>query len=332
MSSRYEYYIVNDDEDRGAYGVQWRAQTFTPSVAHKITSVKLLLFRTNSPGTLTVGIRATDGNGHPTGGDLCSGTTDADTLPTASPYEWREITLGDGYALSADTKYAIVCRAIDGDGNNQVRWRDDETDPTYAGGIKEISANSGVDWTAQTDRDHMFEEWGYVPSPKTSSDTGSGVDSSSQAATLTKSETGSGLEALGSRLLGAAEEGGGAEALLARLLASTETASGLEVGAIFFSSSDVGSGLDTILVLQALLTGADSGSGIDTSFIIKALFSTDSGLGTDAIAALLARIVAGELMVGSDCLVVKIESAPKGGGMRLPPGGKTSIPSRRVNL
>ena len=52
----------------------------------------------------------------------------------------------------------------------------------------------------------------------------------------------------------------------------------------------------------------------------------------EAVATLLAKIVAGELMVGSDRLVVKVESAPKGGGMRLPPGGKTSIPSRRVSL
>ena len=84
----------------------------------------------------------------------------------------------------------------------------------------------------------------------------------------------------------------------------------------------------------------DSGSGIDTAFLITVLPSPDSGLGSDAIAALLARIVADELVVGSDCLVVKVESALKGGGMKLPPdgrtsipsGGKTSIPSRRVNL
>ena len=333
MSTKYEYYDGAANTYDRIYGIEWRAQTFTPSIAHKITSVKLLLYRRLSPGTLTVSIRATDGSGHPTGGDLCSGTTNSNTLPTASPFEWREITLGAGCDLSADTKYAIVIRAIDGDASNDVRWRSDNTDPTYAGGCREWSSNSGAEesWSSVTTQDSLFEEWGELVE-KTGADTGSGVDSSSQAATLTKSETGSGLEALGSRLLGAAEEGGGAETLLARLLASTETASGLEVGAIFFSSSDVGSGLDAILVLQALLTGADSGSGIDTSFIIKALLSADSGLGIEAVAALLAGIVAGELMVGSDCLVVKIESAPKGGGMRLPPGGKTSIPSRRVNL
>lgn len=170
-----------------------------------------------------------------------------------------------------------------------------------------------------------------APVEKTSSDSGSGSETLLSRAYVLP-EVGTGSEALGSRLLAAVEQGAGAETLLARLLAGAETALGLDAGGLIFTSSDVGSGSDVVLALEALLTGADSGSGIDTSFIIKALLSADSGLGTEAIAALLARVVTGELMVGSDRLVVKIESAPMGGGMRLPPGGKTSIPSRRVNL
>jgi len=170
-----------------------------------------------------------------------------------------------------------------------------------------------------------------APVEKTSSDSGSGSETLLSRAYVLP-EVGTGSEALGSRLLAAVEQGAGAETLLARLLAGAETALGLDAGRLIFTSSDVGSGSDVVLALEALLTGADSGSGIDTSFIIKALLSADSGLGTEAVAALLAKIVAGELMVGSDRLVVKIESAPMGGGMRLPPGGKTSIPSRRVSL
>ncbi|MBA7630622.1 hypothetical protein ES703_38146 [subsurface metagenome] len=113
MSTKFEYYDVNDDADKYIYANVWSAQTFTPSTAHKITSVKLLCWREGIPGTVTVSIRATSG-GHPTGGDLCSGTTDGNTLPLSSPYEWREITLGAGADLSADTMYAIVVRAPDG--------------------------------------------------------------------------------------------------------------------------------------------------------------------------------------------------------------------------
>ena len=160
MATLYEYYNTGDDSRAPFYGERWRAQTFTPATAHKITSVKLKLYRLGSPGTITVGIRATDADGHPTGADLCSGTTNGNTLPTGSPYEWREITLGAGYDLSADVKYAIVVRALDGDGDNLIYWQLDSTDPTYPGGNYEYSNTGGSSWTSRTDFDFMFEDWG----------------------------------------------------------------------------------------------------------------------------------------------------------------------------
>jgi len=148
----------------------------------------------------------------------------------------------------------------------------------------------------------------------------------------TSSETGSGSDSLGARFLGVVEEGQGAEALFARLLAGIESACGLEAGGLFFSSNDTGSGLDAVLSQGVQLVLNDAGSGVDLSSLLKALLSVDSGLGADAITTLLANIVTGELVVGIDCFVAKVESAPKGVGMKLPPGGKTSIPSRRVNI
>ena len=323
-SHLYEYYNTGDDSGQSVYGSNWYAQTFTPSIAHTITSVKLLLYRSGSPGTVTVSIRATDGSGHPIGPDLCSGTTDGSTLPTAtttsqtrlptgdqsysgtwdkttdmysyvdddpwndgdttyllhgttagyalftfssfnvpagsvitslavtysardntsgtnnlraalrvnntdylttdvgtnpgtsyadrtvtfstnpangsawtvddingagaSPLqafgvrssdanpairitavravvnyytpEWREITLGSGYALSASTMYAIVVRAPNGNSSNRLYWRRDASSPTYGGGCREGSTDSGSTWTSNTARDMMFEEWG----------------------------------------------------------------------------------------------------------------------------------------------------------------------------
>jgi len=160
MATKYEHYDTGWDEVGSVYGDAWVAQTFTPATAHKITSVKLELFRSNSPGTVTVSIRATDGSGHPTGGDLCSGTTNGNTLPTsAASAEWREITLGAGYNLDADTKYAIVVRAA-GVSANRCQWLCDKTSPTYAGGCREDSANAGVDWSTDTSMDFMFEDWG----------------------------------------------------------------------------------------------------------------------------------------------------------------------------
>lgn len=157
-ASIYESYNTGDDAQGSIYGNRWRVQTFTPSVAHTISSVRLMLFRENSPGTITVGIRATSG-GQPTGPDLCSGTTDGDTLPTGSPYEWREITFTSGYGLSASTQYAIVVRAPTGDVNNCAWWRVDASSPTYGGGNSLYSDDGGTNWIVLTS-DSMFEEWG----------------------------------------------------------------------------------------------------------------------------------------------------------------------------
>jgi hypothetical protein len=159
-ASMYEHYNTGDDNHAWLYGTTWVAQSFTPSAAHTITSVKLKLFRVGSPGTVTVSIRATDGSGHPTGGDLCSGTTNATTLTNSAPGEWREITLGSGYGLSAGTTYAIVVRVTGGDASNYVWWRMDGSSPTYGGGMYLLSFNSGSSWTSGASYDLMFEEWG----------------------------------------------------------------------------------------------------------------------------------------------------------------------------
>jgi len=158
MSTKYQYYVTGYDSSLGLQGAIWGAQTFTPNTAHKITSVKLYLKRGIAayPTTFYVGIKATDGNGHPTDADLCSGSIASSTLGIS--FAWHEITLGAGADLSANTKYAIVCHAtaammID-------YWGADGSSPTYAGGCFEYSNNAGVSWTSYTGYDFLFEEWG----------------------------------------------------------------------------------------------------------------------------------------------------------------------------
>jgi len=162
MATRYEYYNPTPTAELPwgpAYGVNWKGQTFTPSTAHTITSVKLLLYRVGSPGTYTIGIRATS-SGLPTGGNLCSGSIDGDTLTDNPAGEEKEITLGAGANLSASVQYAIVMDARDGSAGNSVQSRGRSTDASYAGGTRCYSANSGVAWTAVAADDHWFEEWG----------------------------------------------------------------------------------------------------------------------------------------------------------------------------
>lgn len=151
----YERFVTGDDDKRACSDTDWGAQSFTPTTSHRITNVKLLLGRWSNPGIVTVSIKATDGSGHPTGTDLCSGRTNGDTLPTSAPWEWREIMLGNGYNLVANTKYAIVVRAAAA----EAWWRFDST-ATYTGGCQIGSADSGASWSNFAAYDFMFEDWG----------------------------------------------------------------------------------------------------------------------------------------------------------------------------
>ena len=160
MAERYQYYNTNDDGAGRISRENWHGQTFTPAIAHKITSVKLKLYSDWTPGPVTVSIRATDAEGKPTGEDLCSGTIDGNALTHDELGEWYEITLGEGCVLDADKKYAIVVRVPDSGSYDYLFWRYDQTDPTYERGNRVYSATAGKLWTADTSRDFMFEEWG----------------------------------------------------------------------------------------------------------------------------------------------------------------------------
>jgi hypothetical protein len=185
---KYEYYDSGDDSQVKIYGTsRWAAQTFTPSTGHIITKVILLLYRQGSPGTIDVSIEGTDGSGHPDGNVLCSGSTNGDTLPTSSPYEWREITLGDGADLSASTNYAIVIKATSGDNSNNVQWRTDSSSPTYSGGCQEFTTGGQGGWVSYTSNDLMFEEWGIETVQKTV--TATGVSSGEHTVKVTADET-----------------------------------------------------------------------------------------------------------------------------------------------
>lgn len=163
MALLYEYYNTGVNDYVYVYNAVWVAQTFTVGITgHRITSIKLEAHRVGSPGTLTVSVRATDGNGHPTGEDLTSGTINANTFGVNFPGSWYEVTL-TSCILEPNTKYAIVYRALTGNGANHVRLEGDKTTPSYGGGNREDSSDSGGSWSSNTGFDFMFEVWGPPP-------------------------------------------------------------------------------------------------------------------------------------------------------------------------
>lgn len=163
MADKYEYYEGATNAASVTWGEGWHAETFTPQIAHKITSVKLLMFRVGSPETLTVSIRATSA-GKPTGEDLCSGTMDGNTVTPVDSGEWYEITLGAGFNLEADTMYAIVLRSEGTDAGNCIRWRGVSAN-NYPRGTYVYSENYGVSWTALATWDLAFQDWGEAIAP-----------------------------------------------------------------------------------------------------------------------------------------------------------------------
>lgn len=160
MATKYEY---NDGTGagKGVYDTFWMAQTFTPTVNHNVTTIKIKCARTGSPGTVTVSIRATSG-GLPTGIDLVSGTFNGDTISEWNNYEWVSVTLGRAYKLLADTMYAIVVKAPAGSESpeNVLYWQ--LSSDSYSGGTFCESDDSGSTWAeyASGANDCGFEEWG----------------------------------------------------------------------------------------------------------------------------------------------------------------------------
>ncbi|KKN59421.1 hypothetical protein LCGC14_0542560 [marine sediment metagenome] len=155
----YEQYITGDDADASTWGANWTAQTFTPSTNHKCVGVNVYIGIAGTPGEMIISLRATDGNGLPTGADLISDTISAGEIDSIGTNVWVEASFSAGYNLIAGTTYAIVLRAVDGTGtSDDIDWRVDSSSPTYTGGSRIDSTDSGSNWTADTAGDLLFQE------------------------------------------------------------------------------------------------------------------------------------------------------------------------------
>ena len=158
--TRYEYW-----HDAGvwyyltAYQNIWYAQTFTvgsagANVNHTPSHVKLFLHRYGLPGTITVAIKAVDGNNKPTGADLATGTYDGDTISDEAG-EWITIPL-TAYELQASTQYAVILKALDGDWNKAISWGISYGSGAYGGG-NECITEDGTNWDIYDGYDFLFE-------------------------------------------------------------------------------------------------------------------------------------------------------------------------------
>lgn len=159
FTTKYEEYAAsNQDSTRQVFAANWMGMSFTPATGHTLNGVKLWLKRTGTIGLVTVSIRAFDG-GEPSGVDLSTSTFQGSALPTTAA---QKLISMPAVAVAVSTLYTIVLRVADGDASNTLDWDTDDSTPTYAGGSRWDSSNSGNDWTEQTGTDFIFEEWGFA--------------------------------------------------------------------------------------------------------------------------------------------------------------------------
>jgi len=167
--------ITGDDYDSDVYGNYWRSQAFTPRFTHRVTSVRVKIWRVGSPGDLTVRIRAATqaeyygaGTRRPgSGADLVTGTIPQASIPTSSPGSWVECTFATPVDLYTGRLYFLILSHAGGDTSNHTHWRQDQAGPAYEravmtryGSFISDSSNGGGSWGTSDDRACMFEEYG----------------------------------------------------------------------------------------------------------------------------------------------------------------------------
>ncbi len=155
----YEHYEDGTGVGFAIFKTNWEGETFTPLEAHNCNKVALDVVRVGdlTGVSMVVGIRNTDGEGLPTGGDLTSKTIDANSIPTE--HDWVEFKFETPTSLLASVKYAIVLRLVGEIGSNRIESRNAGGDP-YPNGEVVRSSNSGSSWSAQTGYDRNFREYG----------------------------------------------------------------------------------------------------------------------------------------------------------------------------
>jgi len=126
----------------------WAAQTFTvPVGGYIIEGASINIRKVGSPpDILTVSIRATDSDGHPTGSDLTSGTISA--LSVSESECFIDVIFSSPCTLSSNTKYALVMYSTGESLSSFYSWWIRRSD-VFPGGNLEQSVNSGSTWTSQ---------------------------------------------------------------------------------------------------------------------------------------------------------------------------------------
>jgi len=156
-----EGYTTGDNASLQAYGATYYGGAlFVPLRGFNLTSVRLKMYRTGSPGILTISIRGMRYQGETLSteqNDIVSGTTDGDTLTTSTSGEWRETTMSPSLYVYPGHIYTIMVQAPTGNDVNRVNVR-------YASGVAHprygIWTRAGASYTGAQTSVTLFEAKG----------------------------------------------------------------------------------------------------------------------------------------------------------------------------
>ncbi len=127
--SVFDSYTVGDDTNPvTSYGAdRYGGPLFVAARGFRLSSIRLKMYRTGNPGTLTVSIRGLRPIGYADWTSeqnaIVSGTTDGNSLTNISPGEWREIVFPSSIDIYPGIPYCMDVRAPSGDASNLVAVR-----------------------------------------------------------------------------------------------------------------------------------------------------------------------------------------------------------------
>ena len=154
----------HDKTTRSAASAKWAAQSFTPSITHKLAYLRVGVGTNTTPGNMTVNLYATDGDGKPTGASLGSVTILEASIPPFNSNSWVKCTLNQTPYLVSGTKYIIVIAfSAVGGGDSWIIYH--STSNPYSGGTAWTTEDSGTNWTEIPGTDFSFEVWGTLGTP-----------------------------------------------------------------------------------------------------------------------------------------------------------------------
>ena len=142
----------------------WLGQSFTVGYSffkadYQTCKVRLRGYRVGDPGTITVNLKAADGDGKPTGDVLATGTFDASTLTDDTGGETFNVQFSSSATVLNGVQYAYEIYTDSADVNNNLVLQTSAFDDYGTGteyGTALTSTNAGGTWLRPSGRDLYF--------------------------------------------------------------------------------------------------------------------------------------------------------------------------------